>query len=193
MSTEPEQAGDIANAKLENLKNYSSEAQDDQATQHGGAREGAGRPKGSENADTKRRRMAASIFKDRVAKHADKLFNAQLDKAVGEKFLFVKTTVNKGKKNERTETSIVTDPETIKMFLDDELNQQGDDDYYFISTKGADNYAIESLLNRAFGTAVKAVDLTSNGESILGSMDDKELKRIATATAEALTDDTASK
>lgn len=189
---EPTPIGDTASAKLENLKNYSSEPADDGQPQHGGAREGAGRPKGSENADTKRRRMAASIFKDRVAQHADKLFNAQLDKAVGEKFLFVKRTINAGKKNERHETEIVTDPEIIKQYLDDELNQQGDDDFYFISTKGADNYAIESLLNRAFGTAVKAVDLTSNGESILGSMDDKELKRIATATAEALKDDTAS-
>lgn len=192
MKDEPEQAGDIANARLENLKNNSSEPADDGQPQHGGAREGAGRPKGSENEDTKRRRLASSLFKDRVAKHANKLFNAQLDKAVGEKFLFVKRTINAGKKNERTETEIVTDPEIIKQYLDDELNQQGDDDFYFISTKGADNYAIESLLNRAFGTAVKAVDLTSNGESVLGSMNDTELKRIASATAEALADDTAS-
>lgn len=189
---DPTPIGDTANAKLEKLKNNSSEDTQDETPQHGGAREGAGRPKGSENQDTKKRRLAHSIFKDRVAQHANKLFNAQLDKAVGEKFLFVKTTINKGKKNERTETSIVTDPEIIKQFLDDELNQDGDDEWYFISTKGADNYAIESLLNRAFGTAVKAVDLTSNGESILGSMDDKELKRIASATAEALADDTAS-
>lgn len=192
MTNEPQQAGDIAKQQLENLKNNSSEPADDGQPQHGGAREGAGRPKGSENEDTKQRRLASSLFKDRVAKHANKLFNAQLDKAIGEKYLFVKTTVNKGKKNERQETSIVTDPEIIKQFLDDELNQDGADEWYFISTKGADNYAIESLLNRAFGTAVKAVDLTSNGESVLGSMDDKELKRIATATAEALKDDTAS-
>lgn len=171
--------------ELENLKNNSSEAQDD-TPQHGGARPGAGRPKGSENDDTKRRRMAATQFKDRVATHVDKLFNAQLDKAVGEKFLFVSITINKGKKNERKETSIVTDPETIKRFLDGEYNQDGDDEYYFISTKAADNYAIESLLNRAFGTAVKAVDVTSKGESLLQGLDDKDLRRIATATSEAL-------
>lgn len=190
MTNEPVPVGDLANAKLENLKNNSSS--DNTPTgenkQHGGAREGAGRPKGTENQDTKIRRAAEATFKDRVARNVDRLFNSQLDAALGEKFLFVKRTIGEGAKK-RTETEIVKDPEIIKAYLDGEYDSnQGDDDYYFISTKAANNMAIDSLLNRAFGTPQKNVDLTSKGQSIMSSTDDTELKRIAAAASEAVND-----
>lgn len=189
---QPEHIGDTANAKLENLKNNSSvenSTPEETPKQHGGAREGAGRPKGSENEETKQRRAAEAEFKERVAKNVNKLFNSQLDLAVGEKFLYVTITHNKGQKNERRETEMVTDPETIKAYLDGEYDNDPDsNEYYFISTKAANNMAIDSLLNRAFGTPQKNVDLTSKGKSVLGSTDDAELARIAAATSEALND-----
>jgi hypothetical protein len=183
---EPEHIGELADAKLENLKDNSSS----EAKQHGGAREGAGRPKGSENATTKERRASLERFKDRVEKHADRLFNAQANLATGEQYLFVVITeTNKqGKSTRRTE--IVTDHETIKAYLDETLDV-GDDEYYYISTKPANNMAIDSLLNRAFGTPQKSIDLTSKGASILDRMDDKDVQRIAGALGAALsgTDD----
>ena len=190
---EPEKLGDLADAKLENLKDNSSEDSND-PKQHGGARAGAERPKGSENAATKERRASLERFKDRVEKHADRLFNAQANLATGETYLFVVIT-EKGKGGKETRhTEMVTDPEIIKAYLDETLDV-GDDEYYYISTKPANNMAIDSLLNRAFGTPQKSIDLTSKGASILDRMDDTDVQRIAGALGAALSgnndDDTA--
>lgn len=178
--------------ETEKLKNNSDTKPEVKATpgKNGGARPGAGRPKGSENEATKERRVALERFKGRVEKHADRLFNAQAKLATGEQYLFCVTTDtdSKGKSTKRTE--IVTDPETIAAYLDDTLDK-GDDEYYYLSTKPANNMAIDSLLNRAFGTPQKNVDVKSDGNAILARMDDTDLKRIAAAMGEALsgTDD----
>lgn len=182
---EPKPVGEIAAAELENLKDNSST--EPTPAEHGGARPGAGRPKGSENEDTKKSRLALAHFKERVHKAADRLFNSQLDAALGEKFLYVTTTHTDSKGKKTRETTMVTDPETIKEYLDGEYEDNSPDaDYYFISTKAANNMAIDSLLNRAFGTPQKNVDVTSKGEGILSRMDDKDLQRIAGALGEAL-------
>lgn len=192
---ELEKAGDIAAAKTERLKSNSDKLycevcqSDTHSTaghgENGGARKGAGRPRGSENKQTKERRAALERFKERVENHADRLFNAQANLATGEQYLFciVTTTDSKGKTSKRTE--VVTDLETIKAYLDDTLDV-GDDEYYYLSTKPANNMAIDSLLNRAFGTPQKSVDLTTKGQSILDRMDDKDVQRIASALGAAL-------
>ncbi len=135
----------------------------------GGARPGAGHPKGKKTQVVIEREAAAKVFKERVAKHADKLFNAQLDLAIGEKYLMVKTTTGEGK-NRKTTIEIVTDTEIIKQFLDDEvsLNNDMDHEYYFISTKPANNMALDSLLNRSFGKAEDKLDITTGGDKISG-------------------------
>lgn len=130
----------------------------------GGARPGAGRPKGSKDLQTIEREEAARQFRERVAKNTHKLFNAQLDLAVGEKYLMVIHTNGKGSRAKR-ETSIVTDLELIKKYLDEEL-EDTDDDYYFMTTKPANNQALEGMLNRTFGKAPETIDVTSNGETI---------------------------
>lgn len=134
---------------------------------NGGARPGAGRPRHSKNASTITREAAAKIFKDRVAKHVDKIFHAQMDVAIGEKYLMVVRTFGKGAK-QRRETSIVTDIETIKRFLDSDFDSgMGEEnEYYFMSTKPANNSALDSLLNRSFGKAPESLDLTSGGDKI---------------------------
>lgn len=186
MTNEPEPVGDLAAAQIENLKNN----QVDNKPKHGGPRPGAGRKKGGKNAEVKAREEQLRQFRDRVGKHVDRLFNAQANLATGEQYLFVKITTGSGKER-KTHTEIVTDPETIKQYLDGDLNNS-DDEYYYLSTKPANNMAIDSLLNRAFGTPQKNVDLTSKGQSVLGNTDDAELRRIAAATSEALADDTES-
>lgn len=139
-----------------------------QKSSWGGARPGAGRPKGSENADTKQRRIAEEAFKSRVATNVDRLFNSQLDLAVGEKYLMVKRVEGEGK-NRKTWVEVVTDIETIKQYIDDDgasLNEEAGEDFYYMTTKPANNQALDSLMNRAFGKPKESIELdaTISGE-----------------------------
>jgi hypothetical protein len=135
----------------------------------GGKREGSGRPLGSIEAKKASQIAAKERFLSRVHVNADKLFNAQLDKAVGEKYLMVKKTSGTGK-DRKSWTEIVTDPELIKQFLDEELDDT-DQEFYYMTTKPADNQAIQGLLDRGFGKAQEKVDITSNEETIVATPD----------------------
>lgn len=137
---------------------------------HGGKRQGAGRREGSKNKRTLEEFEAKKIFRKRVAQHADELFHAQYDLAIGEKYLMVVRTIGKGSK-QRHETSIVKDPETIKQYLDEDL-EDADEEYYFMTTKPANNMALDSLLNRSFGKAEERMDITTGGGKI-GESDSK--------------------
>lgn len=156
---------------VDNSKNKSSE--------HGGARLGSGRPKGSMNAASKERMVAKAAFISRVNKHADELFNSQLNLAVGETYLMVKRTEGVGKDRKVWHES-VSDPQTIIDYLDGELegNESIDDGehYYYMTTKPANGLAIDSLLNRSFGRAEEKIQLNTNGEGELGSLSDEELE-----------------
>jgi len=156
-------------AEIETLKNI-------QPKSIGGARPGAGRPKHGKNQSTIVKEEAERQFKERVAKNVDRLFNSQLDLALGEKYLMVTTTIGTGTKKRR-ETTIVTNPETIKEFLDEEREMNSNTKYYFMSTKPANNQALEGMMNRAFGRAKESVDVTSGGESLnnLSNLTDEEL------------------
>lgn len=141
----------------ENLKDKSS---------WGGARDGAGRPKGSMNQSSKDRKAAKLAYQERIANVADTLFNSQYSLAKGEQYLFRKYTVGSGTKAKQV-TELVTDKTTIIEYLNDDLDV-GDDEYYYISTKPANGMAIDSMLDRAFGKAEAKLDLTTDGESING-------------------------
>lgn len=123
-----------------------------------------GRKAGSMNKATAEMKVARKAFNERVYKNTDKLFNSQLDLAVGEKYLMVITTVGKGAKARR-ETTIVDNPDTIRRYLDGEI-EDSEDEYYFMTTKPANNPAIDSMLNRAYGKPKESVDLTSKGERL---------------------------
>lgn len=142
-------------AELENLKEDS---------RWGGARPGAGRPKGSMNQASKDRKAAKMAYQDRIAKVADELFNSQYTLAKGEQYLFWKHKVGSGAK-ERTIIEVVEDTETIIAYLNDELDT-GDDEYYYLNTKPANGMAIDSMLDRAFGKAEAKLDVTTDGERI---------------------------
>lgn len=122
----------------------------------GGKRENAGRKMLPSTIEAREVKMR---FVERVNKNANRLFNAQLDLAIGEKYLMVRIPLDEGKKKYKTE--VVTDPEIIAEYLDDNgqtLNNSGDD-YYFMTTRPANNQAIESLLNRAFGKAPEKIEV----------------------------------
>jgi hypothetical protein len=144
-------------AEIEILKNI-------QPKSIGGARPGAGRPKHGKNQSTIVKEEAERQFKERVAKNVDRLFNSQLDLALGEKYLMVTTTIGTGTR-QRRETSIVTDPQIIKQFLDDESSLNDDTEYYFMSTKPANNQALEGMMNRAFGRAKESLELSGDKEN----------------------------
>lgn len=150
-------------ADIENLKEI-------QPKQRGGARPGAGRRLHGKNPDTIIREETIRQFKDRVAKNTDRIFNAQLDLAIGEKYLMVKRVTGTGK-DRKTWVEVVDDMETIKEYIDDDgesLNADAGEDYYYMSTRGANNSALDSLLNRAYGKAEEKMDVTSNGEKLEG-------------------------
>jgi hypothetical protein len=126
----------------------------------GGKRPGAGRRKGSANRTTLERAAVLQAFRDRVAKNADQLLNAQMSLAVGTALLF---RVDKDDKGKSLPAVQVTDPNEIKGYIDGDVDQ---DTYYFITTKLPDNKAIDSLLDRTFGKAEGKLDVTSAGEVI---------------------------
>lgn len=133
----------------------------------GGKREGAGRPKGSMNYDTKQRMAIKKAFEDRIHQNADRLLSAALTKALGESFLMHKYTVGSGAKS-RTETEIVTDVDTIVAYLNDELEiSAGDNEYYYISTRPVDVLALKDLLDRAFGKSPQKVENTGEQKLII--------------------------
>lgn len=145
---------------LENLENN----QNKRSVNHGGARPGSGRKKGVKNAAVISRELALKNFRENVAKVADQLFLTQLTMARGERFLYHVKWIGKGAKK-RKDVSMVTDPETIKLYLLGEFKDD-DDNYYYISTRAANNQALDSLLNRAFGTAQQSIDLTSDSKPL---------------------------
>lgn len=130
----------------------------------GGARPGSGRPQGSMNPETIERMKTKAAFISRVNKNADRLFNSQFNLATGEQYLMWKHTVGSGAKA-RTVVEVIEDIETIKAYLDDTLDV-GNDEYYYISTKPANGFAIDSLLNRSFGKAEEKIDHTTNGKDL---------------------------
>lgn len=167
----------MADNEDDSLKNESSS---DQKGTHGGKRDGAGRKEGSMNKATAASKAARKRFIDRVNANADKLFNSQLDLAVGEKYLMVTKTIGKGARARR-ETSIVTSPSTIQQYLDDPTSLDDENEYYFMTTKAANNMAIDSLLNRSFGKATEKIDLSNEDGSLnpYARLSVEELKKLA--------------
>ena len=130
----------------------------------GGYREGAGRPKGSENKDTKEKRIAQEQMINRIVKNIQSIINAQLSLAKGTSYVYRIDEIGEGK-NKRREHVLVTDKEEIKSALDSlEHGQNGEDGYYYITTKAPDNRAIENLVDRAFGKPKETLEVDNPGQ-----------------------------
>lgn len=145
---------------------------------NGGRRPGAGRPKGKMDLATRERLAIRKRFEDRIHNNADRLLNAALTKALGESYLMHKYTIGTGSKA-RTQIDIVTDPNVIIDYLNDELNQADDDDYYYISTKPVDMVAIKELYDRAFGKALQRNELTGkDGEPLTAPISAEQAEQL---------------
>lgn len=133
----------------------------------GGAREGAGRPKGSLDKKTIEEKEALEKFKARVRMRVNRLFNAQASLAEGLQYMIRIETTKDSKGKEIKKHVRVTDPDEMIRALDEGLGDV-DGDYYYLTSKDPDNKALDSLMDRTFGKAPQAVDLTSKGKRIDG-------------------------
>lgn len=171
---EPEKIKDIIERKNTFSVKKDSEALDNDKTAlnltFGGTQKKMGRPKGSLGKRTLGALEAKQRYIERVNKYVDKLFDAQLDLAIGEKVLMVKRTDrNKDGKIIRTYHEAVTDPELISQYLDNEVGDEhsefheinDDETFYYMTTRPANNQAITAMLDRAYGKAPEKIEVTS--------------------------------
>ena len=119
---------------------------------HGGARPGAGMPKGKVLPKTVERKRELAEIRKKIRKNADRLINAQMQLALGCSFLYKLVDKGTGKK----EFVIVQDKEEILRYLNREF--ENTDIYYYIGTDKPDNKAISNLLDRAYGKPTQPVD-----------------------------------
>jgi hypothetical protein len=129
---------------------------------NGGARPGAGRPKGKQNAKTIERAELKKQFEDRIAQVTERLFAAQMTLAEGASYLYVIRTDSDGK---RQKAELVSDPDVIAAYIDGDLDASGDDEYHYITTERPDNRAIDSLLDRVFGKAPQELKHTGDPDN----------------------------
>lgn len=141
-----ESSVDVKDEKVETLKEDSS---------WGGARENAGRKKGSENEKTKQKKEVEAEMKERILKSVDSLLNSQMNLAHGVQMLYCITT---NKKGIRSKPQLITDQPSIEAYLAGEL-EDDENEYYFITTERPDNRALDSLLDRTFGKSRQNIGL----------------------------------
>lgn len=116
-----------------------------------------GRPKGRKNAATLEREAVLREYRQRVCRLADDLLDAELTVARGVTFLFRKPKSGKDRKVER-----VTDEETIKRYLDGELDSD-EQDWYFIAAEKPDTATIRGMFDRTFDRPAQRHELTGGG------------------------------
>lgn len=134
-----------------------------EATQNGGKRPGAGRPPGAVNEDTRMRQEKLNEIKNRIANAANSIVNAQLGMARGSSYLFhTKWITDKSGKMVKS-TERVTDPDIIESYLNGEYDDL-QDEFYYITTKSPNNFALDSLLNRAFGKPKETLEVQDRSQ-----------------------------
>lgn len=132
-----------------------------------------GRPPGTKSVITLEKEAVFKEFRNKVLGVTNKLFNAQLHLALGQTFLYkIEKEVIIGPKGGKTirakPPKLVTSQWEIESFLMrevDEMNGESEplereDTYYFLTTKEPSISASDSLLDRTYGKAVQAVELT---------------------------------
>jgi len=174
MNDQPTRINDILDEKSEKLKKPEevitevvTEIVGEAPKKNGGARPGAGMPKGYVTKKKRTALEAKNRFIERVHQHVDELFDAQLELAKGEKVVMVKIKERDDEgKVKKIYHEIVTDPETIKQVIDNEYGSSDmwesvddQDRYHYVVTKPANNQAIEGMLNRAYGKAPEKVEI----------------------------------
>lgn len=137
----------------------------------GGAREGAGRPKGQVSEISKYNAAVSRAVKAKIVNQAGQLLNAQLTLARGVSHLYRRIG---------SRVEIVEDPEEIAAYLADPenygtdvsdefggdvLNAKRHAEYFYITTKEPNLQAIIDLMNRAFGKPKESIELTTDPDN----------------------------
>jgi hypothetical protein len=150
---------------------------------NGGAREGAGRPKGKKSKETMLRLKALRNYRVRVSRLTSKLLNHQLSLAEGCQYLFKKMTVGK-----KRISVMVENPQEIVDYLDgkfDKLKEQdGKSTYYYITTKTPDAKALNDILDRTYGKATQMIGGDEENPIIINTYTDEQIKRLAKEISE---------
>lgn len=152
----------------------------------GGRRSGAGRPPGSQNKATLEEKIVKDTLRQRVLANVGGLIDAQLALAKGLAHCY---RITIGERGGRSDPELVTNPDEIHEAIDSIIAGQGygeivEDEggedgesitrrYYFITTKAPDNKALDSLLDRVFGKATFSMDITSGGQPIAPTAEDR--------------------
>lgn len=135
--------------------------------QWGGARPGAGHPKGTKNKATKERLLVEEEFRRRAIATADELMNSQMALTLGVSCLYrveTKTTKNGIVKSKPVQ---IKNQKDIEAYLAGEYDDS-DTAYYYITTDKPDNKAIDSLWDRVLGKPTMRTELTgAEGEPLI--------------------------
>jgi hypothetical protein len=133
---------------------------------NGGKRPGAGRKPGSKSKKTLEKQAIANAFNQRIMLHADRLFHAQLQLAVGSMKVFRIDETKDSKGNIKREHVHVTDAKEIKELLDEHDGSDGivEGAYYYFTDVSPDNRALDSLLNRGLGKVADKTDISGKLE-----------------------------
>lgn len=129
----------------------------------GGARTGAGRPKGKKDPHTIEREAVLAEYRARVCRQAERLLNAELTVAQGCSYLFKRAKETPKGKERKTER--VTNEETIRQYLDGELDDDAND-YYFITTDKPDTFTIRGMFDRTFDKPAQRMPIDEDGNAL---------------------------
>lgn len=123
-----------------------------------------GRPKGSYSQKTLDRQKTLEAWRQRAMKVAQQLLDSQLSIAKGQQFLYKVVTLKSGM---RSKPELITDEGTIRAYLNEELNEPDDAEFYFITTKEPNNFAIDSIMDRTFGKAAQSLQVEDPNGNIM--------------------------
>ena len=118
---------------------------------HGGARPGAGKPKGKKWASTISKEQARETLRTEVIAELKPLVQAQIASAMGIRHTFVR-----GKHGRFVQ---LTDPKQIEIAL----NSGDEGKYYSPYTKDPNVQAFTDLMNRALGKPVEPMQVEQQG------------------------------
>ena len=115
---------------------------------HGGARPGAGKPRGRKWASTITKEAAREVLRKRVIQQLEPLVQAQIDNAMGIRHTFLR--------DEQGRFVQLTDPKQIEIAL----NSGDEGKYYWTFTKDPSIQAFTDLMNRALDKPTEQVQHT---------------------------------
>ncbi len=163
-----------------------------------------GRPPGAKNKKTIEQDVAKKNYDQRILRNIRPLLNAQMVLAKGVTYIikieYTKTTTpgkvgKNGKQGKSTTTTskrqyVVEDPKEIIEALDKiESGKFGFGEYYFVSSQKPDGKVINSMLDRVFGKAKQAVEISGDPDNPLeveSTLKPEQAKELAAAVTKSL-------